>query len=729
LLQLLKTWEKEMKKSLLYLILVLFVFTPIFLSAQEAPDNTSKIASVMINVTTEVVADKGTITLDWLPEESTTRYEVYRRNNGTNYWGTIRATLDKDATSYVDEQVEIGKLYEYKVHRYYLAMARYNNEVQALKFVGAGYVCAGINAPAIEDQGRILLLVDKTMYASIKSNVDILMEDLVLDGWTVEIKQAERSEGFDKDKVQATKDLIMESAMISTSQLKAVFLIGRIPVPYSGFIFPDGHTNHVGAWPCDAYYGSLNETYWSDTQTFEYSDTEELKTSANREEQVNVAGDGKFDRSTLGKNIDLYVGRIDFFNMPLFHDSEESPMTEIELINQYLVKDHKYRIGEMEMENRGLIDENFSQKSYPETFGASAYRNFATLLGNENIEDADWFTTLSTESYLWAYGCGGGSFTSCGGIGNTQDFVDNQVNSVFTLTFGSYFGDWDVANNFLRAPLASAPSSLISAWVARPPWYFHHMGMGYPVGYSAQLSMNNQTDYLSVLINLQGTQYTIYAAGLNGAHTELLGDPAIRMYMNAVAMPSNLSLVHTKEVRVTVAWEAPEIDEEVWFNVYRSANEFGPYVRINDEPLTGTSYEDNQEIDGIFYYMVRSLQPVTTNSGIIDMLSRGIRSNIDIPVGVDDFVLVDELEVYPNPAVSETNLKIMMGQASDVRVRITDISGNTIKEFNHSGLAAGEHFISWDLNDRMGNRIANGVYLLKVRLNTKTLTKKIIVIR
>ena len=30
---------------------------------------------------------------------------------------------------------------------------------------------------------------------------------------------------------------------------KAVYLLGRIPVPYSGFINPDSHPDHEGAWP------------------------------------------------------------------------------------------------------------------------------------------------------------------------------------------------------------------------------------------------------------------------------------------------------------------------------------------------------------------------------------------------------------------------------------------------------------------------------------------------
>ena len=39
---------------------------------------------------------------------------------------------------------------------------------------------------------------------------------------------------------------------------------GHVPVPYSGDIVPDGHMpDHVGAWPCDGFYGDMDGT-WTD---------------------------------------------------------------------------------------------------------------------------------------------------------------------------------------------------------------------------------------------------------------------------------------------------------------------------------------------------------------------------------------------------------------------------------------------------------------------------------
>jgi fibronectin type 3 domain-containing protein len=702
-----------MRKALLSFILVFsFILYTTTAIAQEVPDNTSKMAAVMINVTTSVVGGTGEIKLSWLPEDNSTRYEVFRRDVGAATWGNIRATLEKEATEFVDDNVQTGKAYEYRIFRYYDAMGNYDS-LQVLNFIGSGYVCAGIDVEPVEPNGRVLLIVDKTIYPAIESQIETLKEDLILEGWGVEIKEGERALRFDSLKVQLTKKQILESAAISSSQLKAVFLIGRIPVPYSGNLYPDGHGNHIGAWPSDSYYSSLTDFYWTDNIDFE--------TNGRRDDQKNVKGDGKFDQSVIGKNVDLYVGRLDLYNMPAFAESE------VDLIKQYLDRDHKYRTGELLLEKRGLIDESFNPKSYIETFGASAYRNFATLLGNENVVKADWFTTLKTDSYLWAYGCGGGTNTSASGIGKTQDYVDNDVNSVYTLTFGSYFGDWDSTNNFLRAPLCSKPASLISAWVARPPWYFHHMALGYPIGYSAQLSQNNSNEYYSVLLKKSTqTQYVLYAAGLNGVHAALLGDPTLGMYPNAVNMPSNLAMVNTEEA-VKISWEAPPTDDPIWFNVYRSSKEDGPYDKINSEPLAGTTYDDADEIEGLYYYMVRSIQTVTNNSGSVQMLSRGIKSSIDIPVGVDEFAIEDMVEVYPNPAISDANIKITTNSPTDIRISIVDLEGNTIKNYDKYSLATGTHSFNWNLLDVNGTKVSNGIYIAKIVMNSRTIMSKIIV--
>ena len=105
------------------------------------------------------------------------------------------------------------------------------------------------------------------------------------------------------------------------------------------------------------------------------------------------------------------------------------------------------------------MDDNFGGFS-GEAFAANAWRIFPTVIGRNNIVASDFETTLKDSAWQWAYGCGGGTYTSAGGIGATSDFNTSPVKAIFTMMFGSYFGDWDAQNNFLRAPLCAPEPAL-----------------------------------------------------------------------------------------------------------------------------------------------------------------------------------------------------------------------------------------------------------------------------
>jgi hypothetical protein len=73
-------------------------------------------------------------------------------------------------------------------------------------------------------------------------------------------------------------------------------------------------------------------------------------------------------------------------------------------------------------------------------------------------------------------------------VGSTSDFANGPVKSVFNMLFGSYFGDWENQNNFLRASIAAEGYTLTNCWAGRPNWHFHHMALGETIGYGTRLT-------------------------------------------------------------------------------------------------------------------------------------------------------------------------------------------------------------------------------------------------
>src|SRR5207247_2013233 len=150
-------------------------------------------------------------------------------------------------TNYTDTSVSLGTAYEYQIAK------------NAGTYNGYGYIQTGINVPLVDSRGKVVLVVDGTYAANLATELTRLQQDLAGDGWTVLRHDVGRN-----DSVVSVKILIKADYNADPANVKAVFLFGHVPVPYSGQLNPDGHADHVGAWPADVYYGEMDGT-WTDT--------------------------------------------------------------------------------------------------------------------------------------------------------------------------------------------------------------------------------------------------------------------------------------------------------------------------------------------------------------------------------------------------------------------------------------------------------------------------------
>ncbi len=527
-------------------------------------------ADYAVQVTAAVQNAPPRITLSWPAFAGATQYTVYRKAWTATSWGTAVATPAGTATGHVDNGVTVGTKYEYEV-------------VRAASPSGLGYVATGIEIPLVEDRGKVVLVVDATMAAPLATELARLQTDLAGDGWTVLRHDVARTAT-----VPSVKALIKTDYTVDPTHVATVFLFGHVPVPYAGQIAPDGHGDHYGAWPADLYYGDMTGT-WTDTQTL-----------SGTGRQSNVPGDGKFDQSSAPGTVVLAVGRVDLANMPAF-----APKTETDLLRQYLNKDHGFRVKAWTLPARGLIDDNFGAFG-GEAFASTGWRAFSAFFGPANVFALDWFGTLGANGYLWAYGCGGGNYTGAGGVGSTSNFAATDTKTAFTFLFGSYFGDWDVSNNFLRAPLATTTYGLTCAWAGRPAWYVHHMALGETIGYAARLTQNNS-----------GTYFYGYGPSV---HIALMGDPTLRMHV--VAPPANLGVVRGTS-SATISWTASP-DPVAGYHVYRAPSPSGPFARVTTSLVTGGSFVDANTSGGTWSYLVRAVRLETSASGSYWNASTGI---------------------------------------------------------------------------------------------------------
>jgi len=86
-------------------------------------------------------------------------------------------------------------------------------------------------------------------------------------------------------------------------------------------------------------------------------------------------------------------------------------------------------------------------------------------------------------------------------------------------------------------------------------------------------------------------------------------------------------------------------------------------------------------------------------------------------------------EPKPNPTSGMTELAFTLPAAQKVDLAVYDASGRLVRRLASGRLAAGTHTFQWNGTDARGNRVANGIYFVKLTADSKTLTRKLILVK
>jgi hypothetical protein len=540
----------------------------------------SSTAAFAVQLNAAVQENPPTIVLTWAANPFTQSVSLYKRPlaGATNFaagWQPL-TTVGASVTSFTDTQVAPGVVYEYKAVSSVLG---YSDPV-------TGMIAAGIRIPLAETRGTVILVVDATKALDLSTELTRLAQDLVGDGWTVI-----RHDVHPSDSPADVKALIQADYNADPANVRSVFLFGAVPVPYSGPVDPDAHPEHYVPWPADVYYGVMHGSWITGKTITGFPDY--------------------FSNTSTPAEADLEVGRVDLSNMRVF-----APKSETDLLRQYLDKDHNFRHGLVTAQRRGLLTDHFNFYGFlgVEDFSASAYSAFSSLFGAANVNDRAWispatsdmnydltFPTLQHNAYLWSCIDSGGlsSFNGVYYTGASVDWASRDPMTVFTTSFGSYFGDWNHQDSFLRAPLADASMTLSNSWSGRPRQYYQRTAMGLTLGDSMRISQNTRRE----------------------TWTALMGDPTLRVLV--VPPAANLTAAVTGQ-GVVLRWSASPDPAVQGYNVYRASAAAGPYARLNGQPMNALTYTDATAAVGANWYMVRAVKLDTSASGTFTNASQGI---------------------------------------------------------------------------------------------------------
>ena len=549
------------------------------------------------------VTSPPSITLKWAYQVENKQFRIYRKGYSDSAW-TLKTSFAATTTSlqWTDTTVSVGVPYEYRIERD-LVSAKY----------GAGTLsdnlCGGIDLPSVDSRGTVLLLVDNTMAAPLSFELARLQDDLVADGWQVKRHDVARGPvtggttyTYDPAAVAAVKSVITSEYQSDPANVRSVFLFGHVPVPYSGDTAWDGHTGHKGAWACDLYYADIGGT-WTDT-------TVNLQATVTNAQNVNVPGDGKFDQTYAPVGPKLEVGRVDLSNLPAF-----APKSETDLLRQYLDKEHAQRIAKTTFLQKGIVEDYF-REDYLAAMGWDAW---ASLFGRAQVASGTMAGDLTgTTGYAGYYLCGAGAQYACWRY-TTTGWAALDPKAQFCYLFGSWFGDWDGKDDFLRAPLAGS-SALASAWSIDPTYLMGRAALGGSFGEAIKLSGN---------VDLYHNNWTGDPAYSD--FIALMGDPTLRFL--AVAPPSALTITADTAHHPVLKWKASTDAAVLGYHVYRAASPTGPFVRVTTAPLTGLTYTDSAITSGTAYYQIKAAKMESTGAGRFTNLSLALSGVSAVPAG------------------------------------------------------------------------------------------------
>lgn len=478
-------------KMLRLILLFLFVFC--VTSAQDA-----KQYSVMIETIIDDTGFAPQVVLSWQNDTTANRYVIYKRLYETGKFDKI-AEVSGGANTFSDLDPFYNQITEYKVEKIF------SDDGELLST--SAYKALAWDVDLVKKDLRLLLIiVDNSLINNIKDKLYTYIEVLEKQGWKAIVRYVPRVEKFNAKAVLSNKAMI-KSIYESNNSLESILIIGRVAVPYSGNIAPDGHGDdnplpHKGAYPSDVFYGDLDTRDWTDNEV--------TNDKSAFPRQHNFINDGKWDDSFIPNRAELAVGRIDFSNLTFFEE------TESVLINNYLQKNIDYRNGLINAVNDGILYDGFDSRQAG--YAADGWNNLTALFGRDNVVEMPVKNELTQNSYTMVYANASGAFDNIYDAIYAEDIAKTGYKAIHNMIFGSYNVDWDFENNLLRSVIATKPMALTAVWGTRPFWTYFKLGLGETFGEALISTQNNRSEYVypSVIYN-------------GGVHIALMGDPTLSL--------------------------------------------------------------------------------------------------------------------------------------------------------------------------------------------------------
>jgi hypothetical protein len=230
--------------------------------------------------------------------------------------------------------------------------------------------------------------------------------------------------------------------------------------------------------------------------------------------------------------------------------------------------------------------------------------------------------------------------------------------------------------------------------------------------------------------------------------TKFLVTPATRVDLLDIPLPVELSAFNatfdSKTSQVTLKWRTESEINNLGFDVYRSEDPEGQFVKVNSAYIKGAGTDatphDYQFVDEsavvgkTYYYYLETI----SFSGERER-SHIIKVIIDVSGKVSVTGLMQPtafalLQNFPNPFNPETWIPFRLAKDADVTIRIFNLRGQEVRTIHIGQMPAGWYdtrgkAVRWDGRDSYGQEVSSGIYFYSLTAGKFHATKKLTIIK
>jgi len=175
--------------------------------------------------------------------------------------------------------------------------------------------------------------------------------------------------------------------------------------------------------------------------------------------------------------------------------------------------------------------------------------------------------------------------------------------------------------------------------------------------------------------------------------------------------PLNLLLENPVAQNIMLKWDQPNITDFDHFNIYWS-NDGGTTFPMLDSTI-GVQYFLTVPNNGLYKFYVTTVDRAGHESVPSNIVETNVVIGIKEQGGLNDISMI---KMGPNPFMQQLNLDFKILNETNLTIRIFDMSGKPVKTLYDSKVTAGLHHLVWNGDDRAGNDLQPGIYM--VQFNT-----------